>query len=288
MQVDGSVKIVKMMIPGDLIRDFNGVSSVLQFLSSKGVRVLGLNSFRVGDSSYVGVLLSFDGFNGDLNGFVDEVRDRLKRSFEGVFKVYFEDYYWEVLDGRNVILTGGLFKSLFEGLFKTLNVTAPAVSYSIGFEMGCKFHDYCLSFVGQGSFNLVFSVGSTFFSGLGFGSLELVKVDLELGFLQVRVYDSIECRVCRGLKGFRGSSFILGFLEGWFSRFLGKSLYGCEVECVSRGSEYCEFLFQSVCFWQPGSESFGRFSSENTGAIGPLDLDFDILNFGFEVYARCN
>lgn len=283
MQVDGSVKIVKMIVPGDLSRDFNSVSSVLQFLSSKGVRILGLTSFCVGDSSYIGVLMDFCGFNGDLDGFVSEVRDRLKRSFEGVFKVYLEDYWWDVFNGRSIILTGSFFKSLFEGLFKALNVTAPTVSYSMGFEMGCRFYDYCLSLVGRGSFDLVFSVGSMVFSELGFGSMELVKVDLELGFLQVRVYDSIECRICNSLRGFRGSSFILGFLEGWFGRILERSLYGCEVKCVSRGDGFCEYIFQTVHFWQPSFEITGLGVG---GAVGPLD--FDDANLNLDVHVHFN
>lgn len=239
------IKILKMVVPGDLGKGSDYISSILRFLGAKGVKILGLTTVDANDSNLVGMLLDFGGVNVDVNVFASEVEGKLKSIFECDLKVYFEDYLWSIVGGGSVIFSSSLFKGMFEALFKTLHVVAPNVLYSMGFEMGCRFYDSHVNFVSD-DFNLNFKSGSMVFNCLGLGFLELVKVDLELGFLVVRVYDCIECMICSDFREFKGSSFVLGFLEGWFSRLLKRSLYGREIKCILRGGEYCEFDFQSI------------------------------------------
>jgi len=99
----------------------------------------------------------------------------------------------------------------------------------------------------DGSEELV-RLAKALFQMLGYGRIELLRIDDARREAVVRVYDSFACELFRGAGEIRGN-FIRGLITGWLAaRWHVKKLEEItarEVKCIARGDPYCQYWIRA-------------------------------------------
>lgn len=148
-----------------------------------------------------------------------------------------------LLGGKRAVIMRDLF---YEGLFKSgwerFGVAYSVLLYSAGFDAGRSAfrHHRELS----QSPELIVKIAEALFQMLGYGVLEILKIDDASREAVARVYSSFECELFKGSGEARGS-FVRGMLAGWFAERWGvpyEEVVAREYKCIARGDEYCEYV----------------------------------------------
>jgi predicted hydrocarbon binding protein len=88
-------------------------------------------------------------------------------------------------------------------------------------------------------------LAKAYFRTVGWGMMDVVKMSLEAGEAQVRVYQSFECETGKGSETPYGH-FIRGILAGFFTEIFGEEAKAVETKCIATGDPYCEYMIKRV------------------------------------------
>lgn len=75
---------------------------------------------------------------------------------------------------------------------------------------------------------------------IGWGVVEAVHVDFDEKFFLIKIYESIECELCKPANEPCGY-FSKGVIAGLFSKLTNTSLKVNEIMCIAKGDPYCLF-----------------------------------------------
>lgn len=143
---------------------------------------------------------------------------------------------------RAVILRQPLYEGFIKGVWKQFGSAGAILLYLAGFEAGRLAYRDHARLTEDPSAQL--ALAQALFQMLGYGVLELVKVDDERREAVARVHDSFECELFRGAGEVRGG-FVRGLIAGWLAGRWGVSeereILAREVKCIAKGDPYCEY-----------------------------------------------
>lgn len=147
---------------------------------------------------------------------------------------------------RAVILRQPVCEGFIKGVWRQFGSAGAILLYLAGFEAGrLAYRDYT-RLTEDPSAQL--ALAQALFQMLGYGVLELVRVDDERREAVARVRDSFECELFRGAGEIRGS-FVRGLIAGWLAGRWGVSeereILAREVKCIAKGDPYCEYHVQA-------------------------------------------
>lgn len=147
---------------------------------------------------------------------------------------------------RVLILRESAFKSIVEGVIKSLKIAPQVVLYVIGREMGEKYYDRHVEVMGNESKRNIAKIAEYLFLAVGFGKPEEIKLDLERGEIEYDIYDCIECKINLEAGREMKSSLIRGMIEGYYTKLLGREVECIEEECVTQGNIKCKFKIKPI------------------------------------------
>ena len=155
--------------------------------------------------------------------------------------VIVDDYHFPptLFGERMLMLRFPVLEAMIKGGYETFGRIYAVWLYHVGFRIGRDTFASQLLMFNTRSVEL-FDLSASFFKHDGFGIMEVRRVDLEGRKAVIRVYDSFECSMFKGLGKPMGH-FVRGMLAGWASEFFGKELSAKETKCLANGDEYCEF-----------------------------------------------
>lgn len=143
---------------------------------------------------------------------------------------------------RVVIFRGPVYEGFIKGGWSRFGSAYAILLYMAGFESGRLAYRDHAKLTQDPSAQL--RVAEALFQMLGYGILELVKVDDERREAVARVYESFECELFRGAGEIRGG-FVRGVIAGWLAERWGvkeeREILAREVKCIAKGDPYCEY-----------------------------------------------
>ena len=147
-----------------------------------------------------------------------------------------------LLGQRVVMLRRNVCEGFIGGGWKRFGSGFGQLLYITGFDAGrraCEDHSHLAP-----SPDLQVKLGQALFQLLGYGRLRMVRVDDEKRFAVVRVYDSFECELFKGVGEVRGN-FVRGLIAGWLAARWGiedfEGIVAREEKCIAKGDPYCEY-----------------------------------------------
>ena len=147
---------------------------------------------------------------------------------------------------RVVMLRRPVYEGFIAGGWERLGSGYGQLLYIVGFAAGQKAYERQLSAV-DGSEELV-RLAKALFQMLGYGRIELLRIDDARREAVVRVYDSFECELFRGAGEIRGN-FIRGLIAGWLAARWHverlEEVTAREVKCIARGDPYCQYWIRA-------------------------------------------
>ncbi|MEM2311381.1 MAG: hypothetical protein QXD79_07245 [Candidatus Methanomethylicia archaeon] len=151
-----------------------------------------------------------------------------------------------LLSERVLILRESAFKSIIEGVIKSLKFAPQVVLYIIGREMGEQYYDVHTKMMNIQDKEDLIKVSEYLFAAVGFGKPERIKVDLENLEFEYDVYDCIECKINFEAGRKIKSSLIRGLIEGYYTKLLGREVECIEEECITQEKEKCKFKIKPI------------------------------------------
>lgn len=164
-------------------------------------------------------------------------------SREGILS---DDYFFPLIvaNERAVIFRKIVYGALFRGLREKFGTAGEAMLYYQGFNLGYQAcHDYA-NIAGSDKPKIIIELAKTFLRTMGWGIIEIVKMNLKKGEAQAHVYESFECEIGKGSKEPYGH-FSRGLVAGFFTYIFGKEANAAETRCVAKGDPYCEFTIKT-------------------------------------------
>ena len=149
----------------------------------------------------------------------------------------------QLVGERAIIMRKVVYDSLIRGGWRRLGSGYGQLLYLIGFEIGKSTYRSHLN-IARRDPSLVVDVMARIFQLVGYGIVDVVELD-DSGFRAVvRVYDSFECELFRGVGEIRGN-LVRGMLAGWLAERWGglsfDQVTAREVKCIARGDPHCEY-----------------------------------------------
>ncbi|MEM2794430.1 MAG: hypothetical protein QXY49_01090 [Thermofilaceae archaeon] len=140
-------------------------------------------------------------------------------------------------------------KAVYEGMLKIgwerFGTPYAILLYLAGFGAGKLAYESQTTLTRDPGLQLKFAVA--YFQMLGFGRLEILKIDDKRMEAEFRVYDSFECEVFSGV-GERRGNFVRGLTAGWLAGRWGitdpDKMIARERKCIAKGDPYCEYRVQ--------------------------------------------
>lgn len=140
-------------------------------------------------------------------------------------------------------------KAVYEGMLKIgwgrFGTPYAILLYLAGFGAGLRAYESQVTLTRDPNLQLSFAMA--YFQMLGFGRLEILKIDDKRMEAEFRVYESFECEVFRGVGEIRGN-FVRGLTAGWFAGRWGitdpDKVIARERKCIAKGDPYCEYRIQ--------------------------------------------
>jgi predicted hydrocarbon binding protein len=96
-------------------------------------------------------------------------------------------------------------------------------------------------------------------TNMGYGKIKLDKLDLASGVVTVSILNSFEADQFE-ISQKPACVFVLSYLEGLFSKLLGKEVRGSESSCKTQGKDLCIFDLEP----KPGQEPKRQISNQTT------------------------
>jgi predicted hydrocarbon binding protein len=147
---------------------------------------------------------------------------------------------------KAIVLRKSAFKSIIEGVFKSLKIAPQLVLYVVGKEMGEQYFERHVKIMGDVDKRSLAIIAERLFQAVGFGIPVNVKMDLEGGEIEYIIYDCLECGI--NLESGRRvkSSLIRGIIEGYYSKLLGREVECKEEECIALGDKICRMKIRAI------------------------------------------
>jgi predicted hydrocarbon binding protein len=150
-------------------------------------------------------------------------------------EILYDNYFFPLVVGgkRAVIFRRRVYESLFKGVRETFGTAGEAMLYYQGFAIGRRMCQAYREDTGLEDPKALVGLGKAYFRTVGWGILDVVKMSLEAGEAQVRVYQSFECETGRGSETPYGH-FIRGILAGFFTNIFGEEAKAVETKCIAK------------------------------------------------------
>lgn len=157
-------------------------------------------------------------------------------------RVLSDDYFFPLVVGRKrvVIFRRTVYEALFKGIRERFGTAGEVMLYYVGFNIGYQAYSDYVSTTGSDKPETLVELAKTFLRTMGWGVFEIVKMDLEKGEAQVRVYNGFECEIGGGGEASYGH-FSRGLVAGFFTRLLDRDVKAVETMCIAKGDPWCEF-----------------------------------------------
>jgi predicted hydrocarbon binding protein/predicted amino acid-binding ACT domain protein len=143
---------------------------------------------------------------------------------------------------RAVLFSRQVYEGFFREGWRRFGTAFPIMLYMLGFESGRLAYQRHLEVAG-GDVKAVVKVAEAFFQLLGYGRLEVLKIDDARREAVYRVYDSFECELFKG-EGEVRAGFIRGLIGGWLAARWdiseAEGIVVREEKCIAKGDPYCE------------------------------------------------
>ena len=174
----------------------------------------------------------------DISG-LNDVKDVrvIKPLFKGL--VIDTAHFPILLLGRRAWIIG---EAMSRGLFRDVKVefgeAGRVFLYHLGVEAGKSIYRSYKDYTTSDEEFLLLT--KALVKAIGWGIMEEFKL-LPNGTYVVRIYDNIECAMCKPSKEPTGD-FFRGIIAGLLLQLTGKMMLVEEVKCIAKGDPYCEFL----------------------------------------------
>jgi predicted hydrocarbon binding protein len=160
--------------------------------------------------------------------------------------ILYDDHFFPLVVGgrRAVIFRGRVYDSLFKGIREKFGTAGEAMLYYQGFAIGqrtCQAHK---EDIGSEDPKELVGLAKAYFRTVGWGMMDVVKMSLEAGEAQIRIYQSFECETGKGSETPYGH-FIRGILAGFFTEIFQREAKAVETKCIATGDPYCEYTVKA-------------------------------------------
>lgn len=157
--------------------------------------------------------------------------------------ILFDDYFFPLIVGgeRAVIFRRRVYEALFKGIREKLGTAGEVTLYYQGLSIGHQIYYSYAKVARVEEPRVLVGLLKAYAKTLGWGVIEVVKMDLETGKAELRVYESCECEIGKGSEQ-PYSQLVRGILAGLFSPVFGKEAKAIETMCIAKGDPYCEFI----------------------------------------------
>ncbi len=162
-------------------------------------------------------------------------------------RVLSDDYFFPLVVGgeRVVIFRRRVYEALFKGIREKFGTAGEVMLYYVGFNIGYQAYSDYASIADSEKPEATLELARTFLRTMGWGIVEVVKMDLEKCEARVRVYDSFECEIGGGSEASYGH-FSRGVVAGFFTRLLNRDVKAVETMCIAKGDPWCEFTIGAL------------------------------------------
>lgn len=147
------------------------------------------------------------------------------------------------LGDRAVIFSKPVYEGFIREGWRVFGTAFPIMLYIVGFGSG-RLASQTLRIMAGDERYAYEKLGEAIFTSLGFGRLEIVRVDDRQKEAVVRVYDNFECEIFKGAGEIR-SGLVRGFIAGWLAERWGiekpEDILAREEKCIAKGNTFCEF-----------------------------------------------
>jgi predicted hydrocarbon binding protein/predicted amino acid-binding ACT domain protein len=143
---------------------------------------------------------------------------------------------------RAIIFSKQVYEGFFREGWERFGTAFPVLLYTLGFQSGRLAYESHMRIAG-GNAQAAVKVAEAFFQLLGYGKLEVLRIDDARREAVVRFYDNFECELFKGAGEIR-AGITRGFVGGWLAARWGVSkaeeVIVREEKCIARGDPYCE------------------------------------------------
>ena len=142
---------------------------------------------------------------------------------------------------RAILMNRAVYEGLIRSGWERFGSGYGQLLYIVGFEIGRYVYGRYCSHLDR---ELMSKLALNLMQLMGYGIVDVVELD-DSGFRAVvRVYDSFECELFRGVGEIRGN-LVRGMLAGWLAERWGglsfDQVTAREVKCIARGDPHCEY-----------------------------------------------
>jgi len=137
-----------------------------------------------------------------------------------------------------------ILESIMRGLMECSPFGYRSILYSMGFRAGQRLHN--LTPQANATLTGHLREAASMMKSMGIGQIELERLDLEKGCIELSLTGNLECKVGSRLQGYGGASFTIGLIEGWLSEALKTPVHATETSCIAKGSDKCRFTIQII------------------------------------------
>jgi len=134
-------------------------------------------------------------------------------------------------------------RGIFVSFRRHLGSGGAAMLYHLGLEAGRSRGRHAMEMarrVGIRSLDRALELVAKALKALGYGIIEILEFQEEPPIIRMRIYQSIECELGRGV-GQPFSQYVRGIIAGMISEILQREMTAKEVKCIAKGDSYCEF-----------------------------------------------
>ena len=143
-----------------------------------------------------------------------------------------------LLSRRAWIISEAMSKGLFRDVKVEFGEAGKVFLYHLGIEAGKSIYRSYKDYTTSDEEFLLLT--KALVKAIGWGIVEEFK-PLPNGTYVVRIYDNIECAMCKPSKEPTGD-FFRGIIAGLLLQLTGKMMFIEEVKCIAKGDPYCEFV----------------------------------------------
>lgn len=156
--------------------------------------------------------------------------------------VIYDVIHFPIVHGEStaIVMPVELFGSLFEEIEKILTPSGfTAVFYNAGKKSGVFIAELLAKRYGlKGELLIMALIQAT--RAIGWGQIEDLKLDVNRPFCKVKVRRCFEA-ILRGSRREKVCHWTRGFIAGFLSKVVDKSMEAIELKCTATGDEICEF-----------------------------------------------
>lgn len=164
-------------------------------------------------------------------------------SYEGLL---FDNYFFPLVFGkkRAVIFRRRVYESLFKGIREKFGTAGEAMLYYQGFAVGCRTCQAYREDTRIEDPETLVGLSKAYFRTSGWGIIDIVRLNVEKGEAEIRVYQSFECETGKDSETPYGH-FTRGVIAGFLTSIFEKEVKAVETKCIAKGDPYCEYTIKT-------------------------------------------